>query len=402
MKQLIDVVNFNADASCLSSDRWLEILGGGENSLLVKWLQLYVDHRKKVVLGFLGATVADMSIFNPEAVMLINNHPDIFEIILRPFAHDIALLRQGKGFLVNFDLGAETIRREFDRICNYFLPPEFMLTNEQIVQLRDRNVSGVFINTARFSTELKGRIPATPYMIRGLFGAAINCIPFRGKLTNSYLHALQMYDCSEWNAGIQGAPEDVVFVWRDGESSFLLPDGLARESFWLTNEETVFKRDHIGDLDLAFVPSEQLEENCYRSYPVHSFSAWMKEFRMLGFINRVQRLEECLQSLTPEQICYWLMIINSDIMSSIEKRSPVVSMKSAPDSKNSLDFTIQRSERGFEGEEYLAALETVLRDGKLPEHMDNSSEPHLLKLRGRMKYLTAIHTSFPIEEALSR
>lgn len=390
MKRIVDVVNFNADASCLSSKVWLDVLKGGNGSLFVQWLKLYVDMHKKVVLGFPGATVADIAKNNPEAIVFINRHPDIFELILRPFAHDIALLRQGKGFLVNFDLGSAAIHREFDNITPFFLPPEFMLTNKQVVQLAGRDVAGVFINPARFSADLKGRIPTFPYMIRGLFGITLKCVPFRGRLTNSYLQALQTFDCSGWNEGINLAAEEVVFAWRDGESSFLLPEGLVRESFWLQHEHDSVSRQHIGALDLSFVPNERLDVQKYRSYPVHSFSAWMKEFRMLGFINRVQKVEECLDRMTPEQIGYWLMIINSDIMSAIEKRSPIVSMKSAVGSNEHFDFTIQRSERGFEGEEYLTALEASLVDEAIPEYMCDSLEAHLCKLKGRLEYLTLL------------
>jgi hypothetical protein len=390
MKQIVDVVNFNADASCLPCRNWLEALQGGSRSPLSQWLKLYVDSGKKMVLGLTGATIADIAQDNPEAIELINRNPYIFEILLRPFAHDIALLRQGKGFLVNFEYGRRAISREFKNICSYFLPPEFMLTNEQIVQLREQKVAGAFINPARFSAEIKKRLPTTPYSLRGLFNARLHCIPFEGKLTEGYLHALHMFDCSRWNAGVQAAAQDVVFSWRDGESSFLLPDGLARESFWLNNEEPTFARKHIGELDLEFVPSERLEEHYYHSYPVHSFSAWMKEFRMLGFINRVQRIEEGLERLTSEQVYYWLMIINSDIMSAIEKRSPVVTLKSAPGSAATFDFTIRRSERGFEGEEYLAILEAALASNSMPHYVTSSALPHVMKWRNRIKYLNAL------------
>lgn len=389
MKIIVDVVNFNADASCLSSGSWLGALKGGEQSLLVRWLGLYLDRKKRVVLGFPGATVADIARHNPEAIQLINAHPEIFEIILRPFAHDISLLRLDRGFQVNLDLGFAAIRREFLNVRDCFLPPEFMLTNEQIVKLRERGVTGIFINPSRFSAELKGRIPAVPYLIRGLFGSTMPCVPFRGKLTNSYLHALQMYDCAPWNAGIAGLDDEVIFVWRDGESSFLLPDGLARETFWLANEDPDIKRLHLGGLELAFLPNEQLEGHYFRSYPVHSFSAWMKEFRMLGFIDRVRRIEERLEQLTDEQVVYWLMAISSDIMSSIEKRSPIVPMQPTPGTDAVFEHTILRSERGFEGEEYLAALEFLLGQGSLPDTMWHSDEAHLVKLQGRLAYARA-------------
>jgi len=390
MKFIVDVVNFNADASCLSSHKWLEALRGGDRSLLVRWLRLYIDHGKKVVLGFPGATVADISRHNPEAILLINAHPGVFEIILRPFAHDIALLRLGRGFQVNLDLGFAAIRREFGNIHDFFLPPEFMLTNEQIVNLHEQGVKGLFINPARFSAELKGRIPSVPYQVRGLFGITIPCVPLRGNLTYCYLHAIQRLDCAKWNAGINGISEEVVFVWRDGESCFLLPDSIERESFWLSNEQHDIVRQHMGDLDLAFLANAELEEHYFRSYPVHSFSAWMKEFRMLGFIDRVRRIEERLELLTPEQVVHWLRVLHSDIMSSIEKRSPVVSIQKLSNGDVvPFDYTILRSERGFEGEEYLVALESSIRDGAFPEWMAAKNEAHLCKLEGRLEYALA-------------
>lgn len=387
MKTLVDVVNFNADASCLSCASWLDTLRGGNSSRLMQWLKPYVDLGKQVTLGFTGATIADMSRHNPQAIEFINEHPNIFEIILRPFAHDIALLRHGIGFRLNFEWGRKVIEREFKNISRYFLPPEFMVTNDQIVVLSEQAVAGVFINAVRFSSEIRSRIPLVPYALRGLFDVPLNCIPLEGKLTDGYLHALQMFDCSRWNAAIQAAEQDRIFSWRDGESAFLLPDGTQREAFWLHNEDGGFRRVHIADLSLQFRPSTLREDYHYRTYPVHSFSAWIKEFRMLGFVYRVQKIEERLSQLDPSQIHRWLMVINSDILSAIEKRSPLVSLKAAPESAAGVDYRIRRSERGFEGEEYLAILEAALDGKPLTEYVGSSTQPHIVKWRSRIEYL---------------
>src|SRR5262245_34947643 len=107
MTALVDIVNFNADASCLASARWLQALEGKKESELCLWLSAYIQNNKKTSLGFTGATLADIIEFNPEALDLIRRHPELFEIILRPFAHDIGLLRSIEGFRLNFDLGAQ-------------------------------------------------------------------------------------------------------------------------------------------------------------------------------------------------------------------------------------------------------------------------------------------------------
>ena len=387
MKHLVDVVNFNADASCLTCQRWLDILAGGKKSEFAKWLNLYVDRNKKVVLGFPGATVADLATHNPEAIDLINRHPQVFEVILRPFAHDISLLRVGEGFIANVEYGRMIITREFINIRNYFLPPEFMLTNEQIGQLAKLGFDGVFINSARFSAEVGQRVPVHPYRINGVLGSSLNCIPFKGELTNNYLHALQKFDCSLWNESLAGAGEDILFSWRDGESSFFLPNGLEREAFWIDNEDGMISREHLWQVGLDYIPNEKLVENLYHSYPVHSFMAWMKEFRMLGFIHKVQRIEDSLARLSQAQIQCWLMIINSDILSAVEKQSPLVRILSSPDSEGPFEFTIKRSERGFEGEEFLAIFDSITIDGDLPSFVKNSHLAHLVKWRGRIEYL---------------
>ena len=390
MKRLFDVVNFNADASCLSAGRWLSLLQGGEGSALTDWLRLYVDFGKKVIIGFTGATIADISSRNPEAIDLINRHPEIFEIILRPFSHDIALTRIGNGFSLNFEYGRKAILKEFGNIRNFFLPPEFMLTNQQIAELKENGVEGIFINPSRFSTELGKRIPVFPYTIRGLFGSSIGCISFRGKLTDRYLEAIHKFDCGGWNNGVFSEQEENLFSWRDGESSFLLPAGLARESFWLGNEDPAIERAHLKGARISFTPNEDLEGSQYKTYPVHPFSAWMKEFRMLGFINRIRRIEESLDDLTEEQVHLWLMVINSDILSAIEKKSPVVSLRDAPDGQPPHDFRIHRSERGFEGEEYLALLEMVISGKEPPARSLLSDEPHMIKMKTRTCYLNEL------------
>ena len=357
---------------------------------MAEWLRLYVGFGKKVILGFTGATIADISSHNPEVIDLINRHPDIFEIILRPFSHDIGLTRIGDGFSLNFEYGRKTILKEFENIRNFFLPPEFMLTNLQIAELKRNGVEGVFINPSRFSPELGKRIPVLPYAVRGLFGTSIGCIPFRGKMTDRYLEAIHKFDCSGWNKGALSEKEENLFAWRDGESSFLLPDSLSRESSWLENEDPSIDRAHLKNQGIPYTPNEDLEDSQYKTYPVHSFSAWMKEFRMFGFINRISRIEEALDAMTEEQVHLWLMVINSDILSSIEKKSPVVSLMDAPNDQSPHDFRIHRSERGFEGEEYLALLDMAINGKEPPARFRSSDEPHMIKMKTRTCYLNKL------------
>ena len=113
MNRLIDVVNFNADASCLSSQEWLRILDGGKKSDFYIWLELYVTFNKKINLGIVGASLCDIAHYCPEAIELIKSNESIFNILIRPFSHDNALLRSRDSFLVNLHYGIKVTKKYF-------------------------------------------------------------------------------------------------------------------------------------------------------------------------------------------------------------------------------------------------------------------------------------------------
>lgn len=390
MTDVVDVVNFNADASCLPAAAWLDLLSGGAESPLCRWLRLYVERERPVVLGFVAGAVADMAMLNPEAIALVNAHPRVFEVLLRPFAHDIALLRSTAGFAANVALGARTLRREFRRVVDYFLPPEFMLNSAQVKQLQDSGVAGLFINAARFKDELQGRIPESPYVLEGVLGSCLDCIPFAGALTDAYLRSIHFYDAAPWNAAV-AARAGVTFSWRDGESCFLVPDGIAREAAWLDGEAAPVRRRHLGDVrrELRFA-TPAANGTAFRTYPPHSFSAWFKENRMLGFLGRVEKLESRLGEMSLEARVLWLQAINSDILSAVEKDSPTIRLADRPGDSGSRAFTIWRSERGFEGEDFLARLERLLEHGDGGFVDDAARRPHIRKLKARVDYVRAL------------
>jgi hypothetical protein len=139
---------------------------------------------------------------------------------------------------------------------------------------------------------------------------------------------------------------------------------------------------------IRFTSGDDLPCNTSRSYPVHSFSAWFKEFRMLGFLERLSGIEARLDSLPPDLLAVWLQAINSDILSAVEKDSPIISMLSpAGGGQTKFLHTIWRSERGFEGEDYLALLHAALENPDALGQLWTSTKPHLRKLRARVDYL---------------
>ena len=387
MKLLVDVVNFNADASCLDSARWLDALQGGATSQFCRWLGIYVRLEKKVVLGLTGATLADLHAHNPEALDILRRHPETFEGIVRPFSHDIALLRHRDGFALNLRLGMLALRSGFTRSSDYYLPPEFMLSNEQTAILARSGILGTFVNPERLAADIRSRIPDRPYWMRGLENSRLRCLPIACGFTQAYLDSLHTFTATPWLHQLGQVGTQTCLSWRDGESSFLLPDGLARELAWLEGEAGC-ERQFLSGLAEDFRANTDLAPEHLRSYPVHSFLAWMKEFRMMGYLGRLQRLESEVSALGPEGLALWLQAVNSDVMSAVEKVSPQIRIRAEPDAKGDIHYTILRSERGFEGEECLSMLERMLQgDSRLFGQYIGGDEPPMRKLRGRFEYL---------------
>ena len=358
-KKLIDVVNFNADASCFSADEWLNSLEGGSESTFCQWLFLYVKYKKKITLGLVGATIADIKSFNPEAIELINLHPDIFEIILRPWSHDIGIYRDDDSFLYNVKMGISIIEREFVNISRYFLSPEFMINSKQIQLLGLFEIEAIFINPNRYDDQTVSRIPKIPYEVMATSKKIMNCISVDGKSAREYLKAIQVYDCSGWNEYILSAQNNFFFSWRDGESSFLIPEGNFREEYWLKNEADRIERVFLSEAKITYLKNSELEKNYYRSFPIHSFLAWMQEMKMLWFIDKINAIEKNFNALTVEEKNNFLHLINSDILASVEKISPEIDLMV---DKSVKKFVIYRQERGFEGEEFLSLYDSPTQD----------------------------------------
>lgn len=381
---LVDVVNFNADASCLEASAWLAALAGGGDSAMARWLRLYVTSEKPMVLGLTGASAADMALFNPESVALVRDHPHVFQVVARPFSHDAALLRTGAGFRANLRLGVQVLERLFGRVAPWFLPPEFMLTAEQTFQLEQDGLFGTFINPARFNGGQRDRLPAAPYLLQGALGSTLACLPVLGGLTPAYLEALDRGDAVTWNAALAGLGRQTAIGWRDGESVLLFPDGIERERRWLAGETV--RRAHLPAPDRAGL--QPAPSPCYRAYPMHPFTAWMREFRVMGYVHRLLRLEERVRDFDATAAALWLQCVNSDVLSSVEKEA-VDKRLTALEGGGVVETRFLRSERGFEGSECLLMLERHL-DGWECRLDQGATVPHLAKLAARRALLAGI------------
>ena len=381
MNCLIDVVNFNADASCLSSKNWIKIISGGKKSDFYKWLELYVTYNRRVNLGIIGASICDIAYYCPEAIELIESNTSTFNVLTRPFSQDNSLLRHRESFTKNLHFGVNITNLFFSNISTAFLPPEFMLLSEQISILKDSGFKSLFVNSYRLPNNMASKIPNVPFFIKGLKSSNIVCFPVDGSLTAHYLNSIHNYEFSIFNNLIN--ENDQSILWRDGESIFLVPDGIDREEQWLKSEK--YKRIWIDNYYYEDIKNDDLY-----TYPAHSFLAWMEEFKMFGYLRRVDSIEKKITDLNVEQITLWLQIINSDILSSVEKKDVVIEIVDKL-SKKRLNYTIERKNRGYEGEEFLCVLEDLLiGDRKYMDEFLATSLPHSLKYIARYKILKKV------------
>ena len=85
----------------------------------------------------------------------------------------------------------------------------------------------------------------------------------------------------------------------------------------------------------------------------------------------------------------FLQAINSDILSAVEKDSPVVRLRTRPEREGAgeeVDVTLIRSERSWEGEDYLAILAAWEGSAEVRRRVATSTAPHLRKLWARLGY----------------
>ena len=309
------------------------------------------------MIGFTGATIADMAILNPEAIALVNDHPEVFEVILRPFSHDIALLRSPAGFALNVKAGRAAIVQG--------VPARHALFSAGRIHADQRageitwNVQGSGEHSSTrpgIRDELRLRIlPTAPISCAGRFRSRLRCIPIEGALGEAYLQSLHLWDAGAWNHAVAAVPHDVAFSWRDGESFLFVPDGIERERAWLQDESRDVQRVSLAAVEpgLDFRGTRQYEVaptyRAYRWYPVHSFSDWVKEFRMFGYMERLAAIEKRLDGFDHHARALWLQAINSDVFSAVEKDSPVIALRTAPQgdpASREILWTIQRSSAG--------------------------------------------------------
>ena len=401
---LIDVVNINADASCMSSKKWLKSIENGEDSRFCKLLDNYIINDRKVNLGLTGVTIKDLAAFNPEAIEKINAHPEIFELLLRTFSHDLSPLRNHKGFKLNLEMGLETIKNHLENTVNVFLQNEIMIRNQQIETVYNHGIKAIFINPERYNSDIQVLIPKSPFICHGTGNSELLTIPVADNLTLKYLDNLHrnkpMY---YWSKLLNESNQNIL--WRDGESALLFPGGIEFESMLLEEEkhqkvERLFISEKIDEFQME--ARTQKDSQLIKHFPQHQLDHWLRDFKMIWLLEYLSTIERSIDEQSPILQKLWLLAINSDIPASSEKKSIKIKVHKdvfkIPGDDISWDgiiayerdsmLTLLRSERFFEGEEYLRLFELLvnkeLSKSDFITLIEKSSEPHIRKVFSRV------------------
>lgn len=383
LTKLVDVLNLNAEASCLSSKRWLAALEGGRKSELYQMLECYIDNNCKISLGIVGSTLIEVKTFNNECIDLINQNPHIFEVILRPYIHSLSILWSDNTFKYNFDLGTSIIKSTFDNVIDWYLPPEFALRNSQVYNLYKSGVKGTFINPKRLKENLKKSMPTGMFQLHSIQNVKIDCISFTEHFDSYYLEELQLFESSiSFNS-------DIVFGWRDAESSFFLPSSVEREKHFIKQSSQKFNRIFLSEFIASSNPKPPQK---FKAYPQNSLLPWLGDFRLYWYMAEIKGLEKVFSKLAPLKQLLFLNLLNSDILSSIEKNDVRVPLKKDQESNKTDDFIIKRKERNLDAEELLYLIQH--KDvAEIEEYIQKSTRSFFKKIKARMSILHLLNST---------
>ena len=377
-KLLVDIVNLNAEASCLSTKRWLRALEGGTNSEIYRILNLYVEEDLKICVGIVGSTLAEIEELNPECIDLINNHPQNFEILIRPFIHSLSILWSDETFTYNYKLGKKYIESVFSNCINWYLPPEFALRNSHIYQLENNNCEGTFIHPKRVKKDTKSALPIGLFTLSSIQNINISCINFTENYDSYYLDQMQIF-----HSKIR-FEEDLIYGWRDGESPFFLPESVEREEIFVQNSMNDFERIFLSE---SLKANQVQDKPIVHSYPQNSLLPWLGNFRLYWFITEIKRLENNFASLSEVKKKLFLNLLNSDILSSIEKSNVNIKLKGIKSNNDAtISYLIKRKERNLDAEELLYL---ILRsnDSQINTFLRSTDSAFSLRINSRLKAL---------------
>ena len=233
-----------------------------------------------------------------------------------------------------------------------------------------------FIHPNRVKKDVLKTLPKDCFSIQTIQNEKIDCISFDPNYDSYYLDSIQKL--SEENLA---GNSDVVFGWRDGESPFLITEGVQREAHFVKQTQAQFKRQFLSEA-IGKRPF-QAQVN---AYPQNSLLPWFSNFRLLWYINEVKLLESGLAELSELKSALFLLLLNSDILSSTEKNHVQVSLRNLKAPFQHTSYEIKRQSRNLEAEEIMYLIENC-EDAEINDYLEKNNSPFILLLKAELSPL---------------
>jgi len=382
---MIDIVNFNGDASCLKRARYLHAIREGE---IAQWLGYYEASSRHVSVGMCGVSLIDLFIHKDSASLDLLRSSSYIHTIYRPFVHALSTVMDPSLSCINILLGILVTRTILARTSNYFLPPEFLFRMSDVLTLRKCGVEYTFDispDTLNHANEL------LPYsIIRCLVhpsGASIKSINMHQCSTKAYLRCIQIMSeyCGTDN------------LWRDGESFLFLPDGLKREEMFINQTRHVKSIvSYVQEMSSAEL---QLELDYY---PLRPLSPWIGDhanhwYRQIG--NRLLEWIYDDKPITLFMLVLLLMMYSSDLRASASKDDVSFDILPLGGHARLHKFGLKREVRtGYaEALEWLADISIEVFPNDISDSLVNSMNGSANKLTSRIRsYVNLIVDSYPV------
>lgn len=350
---MLDLINFNADASCLPRHTWRHCLSSGQ---FHNHIQSYSLTSQPFLIGFTGLTLVDISLHSPATLDLLNNSPNIRHVV-RPLVHSLPKGMSLNLRHLNIVLGYAILLRLINRdlIEPAYLPPEFFFRVDEIPSLHSVGCKYLFHCIHRSNMEKRPYSGLQICTLNSPDGSSLQSIQLDSSFSHAYLSSLQLHHALDDQHGI---------LWRDGESPLLIPNGIDRERWFLSNSgpRTTFQQYlsiplHAPPVSLGY-------------YPLSPLAPWTGDQSNFWFYEIASSLRDSYnlnKPLSPLQVLLVLFSYSSDLVASAAKIDVQIRLKHDPQSDSTFAYTIHRDQRAAEAEliDYLSTILTV-NDSDLP------------------------------------
>ena len=326
---MLDLINFNGDASCLPHSVFLKYI---EDGSFYSWLQLFDKYSHHAAFGMTGMSLLDViSSSDNLSISSINSSPYL-HCINRPYSHSLSIRMPSALSDLNILLGIFIYQKSFSSNSSCYLPPEFSLRSSSLQLLYKLHIDKVFhASPSYFSRDQSN--PSNDFLRIDLpDGSSVFSFCIHHSATHSYLRTIQLL--------VPYSPSKLL--WRDGESSLLIPDGNRREDYFLSSLDQPF----LSPSD--FLSSLSHDPFVVEHYPLRSYQPWIGDYSNEWFFEISTNLFQRSLTHTRLDLKFVLLLLmshSSDLLASVSKEHVSIQLKDIEYPHSISTHTILRDSR---------------------------------------------------------